>query len=271
MNQAMKRILSFAFVLILVVGLAAPAFAAGKVTTADGQITVGISRPDSYGSGGMVYLYLAYGKKTFNLDCKKIAVSKGTSGAEPSEFVKNSFSAGEKLQYRSGSSWKNRNTGKNTSMYMLMLHVKQPGTAKVVYYVGKTKHTVKLTIKKFLNPVKTLTLTGVNGGKNFPVKRDRGQGSLPLNADVKTARLKVVPAKNWKVLEVEMYDSNTGAERVIGFTPNNGIPAPANAMASCTVNWGRLVKGHDYMINLAFINIRTKAIQSISYQISTGS
>ncbi len=271
MNQAMKRIISFAFVLILVVSLAAPAFAAGKVYTLDGNVTVGAGYVGSDGRM-QVTVCIATGTKKFSIDKNKIKLTKGTAGAELAVCMPYQRTWSSKVQYKDGTRWKASGGSGKSCEFSIGFYAKQPGNTKLTYYVGKTKHTATITVTdKYRSPVKTMTLTGVNGGKNFPVRKDKGSGTLTLNADVKNAKLKIVPAKNWQLRSMSINDNTTYDREYLGMPLGNSPSMPGSGLTSGVINWGRLVKGHTYYINAYFFNTKTFEVQDVSYEIVSGS
>ncbi len=276
MKQALKRILSFAFVLILVVSLAAPAFAAGKVNTLDGNVTISVSNYSTSSSGKYaVTLFLAYGDKKFSIDKNKIKLTKGTAEAALAVFLPGCYGSNsswsEKMEWKNGSKWQTQTSRGKYYNYAIGFYAK-PGTCKVTYYVGSKKHTAAVTITdKYQNPVKTMTLTGVNGGKSFPVKKDQGYGTLTLNATVKNAKLKVVPARNWKLTSMYIEDETTGVEYYLRSGSGYGPSMMAGGLSSGILSCGKLVKGHEYYIGASFFNSKTFMQQSVSYRIQPNS
>ena len=258
MNHSLKRILSFAFALILIASLAAPAFAAGRIKSTDGNITVGMYYVNDDGSG-LVILTLASGDRKFSIDPKKIKVTKGTSGASMGQTNRYFEIESLRNEFMYKGDWKRTDSSDGSYTYTIDLSVKKTGTAKIVYYVGNKPHTVNLTItSKYKNPVKSATLSGVNGGKNFALAKDRGDGKLKkLREDVKGARLKIEAANGWRLIQLGVADMDIGAERRMDFG--------GNGVTRSSLYYGTLVKGHSYFIHARFYNTRTNQRQSITY------
>ena len=99
------------------------------------------------------------------------------------------------------------------------------GTVDIKYKVGKTEKTTKLVIKKYENPIKKITLTGVNDGKDFSsltAKQASVYGewneetmkndSLFTVAEAKDPVLHIEPASGWSITEVYLYFEDSMSE-----------------------------------------------------------
>ena len=108
------------------------------------------------------------------------------------------------------------------------------GTVDIKYTVGKTEKTTKLVIKKYENPIKKITLSGVNDGKDFSslsAKRADVYGewndetmkneSLFTVEEAKDPVLHVEPASGWSISEVYLYFDDGLSEN---FYRNSGKP-----------------------------------------------
>lgn len=89
------------------------------------------------------------------------------------------------------------------------IHVRKPGTTRLVVKTGKAKYTCKLRVVKKQNPFKKYYI----GRKNFGPRFNKDIfASLHKTAD--KARINIVPKKNWQVkkihLEARYYNYKTG-------------------------------------------------------------
>ena len=93
----------------------------------------------------------------------------------------------------------------------------QPGTATISYKLGKKAKKTKVIVKDYVNPIKSITLDGVNGGKNFAKYTDEANIGIteydpvtyePLNSFTIKGQQKPVldiePTSGWSVLNVSL-------------------------------------------------------------------
>ena len=266
MKHSLKRIISFAFVLILVLSFATPAFAAGgKVFYQQGAITVGMDYYYEYSdwSSGSLKLTLAEGPKKFNIDRSSISVDPGTAGAELQGFNLQRNDTRNITQNLTKGKWKTSTSSTYKYFYELSLFVEREGTATVRYSVDGTPYTVNLTITRPVNPLKSVTITGVNNGKNLAEVNDTYYDKVSQSANtVKKAKLKVAASEGWVIRELHMYDESTGFQR--GKVDTNF----SNTLKTATINWGKLQKSHSYQIIVELFNTKTHTKLDRSFSIN---
>ncbi len=259
MSKTMKRVISFAFVLIFVFSLSVPAFAASGVTPVTGTAYLNLGGPA--GKNGYGWLVLAYGNKRFSIDRSTIEVSGAGARLEGTRIVSNE----ELEEYLDNGNWKTAFSNSNYE-YVIKLKMKKTGTTNITYYIGSKKYTLSVKIGSYQNPVKTITLTGVKNGKNFASltsKKGTGTGiELPLKANAKKAVLKVKPASGWKIRGVSIVDTKSG-EQLSRVCRNNG----GSLMSSVTLNWGTLKANRNYEVHVDFINTSTRVSLGWTYKI----
>ena len=108
----------------------------------------------------------------------------------------------------------------------LMFLVKKAGKTKVTFKIGNKKYKINVTVKKLKNPIKKMTITGVNNNKNIATKISYDRINRYLTGDwscfadgfdnVKTSSstLKVTPAKGWKIKNIFYSADNYSHYRV---------------------------------------------------------
>ncbi len=95
------------------------------------------------------------------------------------------------------------------------------GTVDIKYKVGKTEKTTKLVIKKYENPIKKITLSGVNDGKDFSSFTAKEAGvygnwneetmqneSLFTVTKANDPVLHIEPASGWSITQVYLYSED---------------------------------------------------------------
>lgn len=138
----------------------------------------------------------------------------------------------------------------------LLFHAKKAGKATISFKIKGKAYKTKITLKKYVNPVKYISITGVkNKGKtNLANLSDK-----TMIIDLKTSKSKGVPTakisakKGWKIDNISKY---------LGLVKKYKRP-----VASSTF---KVPKGFDYLweFNVTFINVKNKEYITISYVIN---
>ena len=264
MNKTSKRVISLVLVILLAMSMTASAMAAGKVTPIKGTQTVYLSTKniDDY---SWVEVTLATGTKNFTIKRETVKVKAGTAGAKLQEVNKYRWSSSYQEEYRVGSSskWKKYTSKSTDCNYSAWLRVKKAGTATVKYKIGSKSYSTKLKVLAYKNPVKSITMTGVNGGKNFAslTKNQRyPDKALQFTSNVSNSTIKVVPAKGWKVTEVyfNAWGENSSYSRSIGCS---------EGLSSATLKCGKLQVGGSYEAYVELMNTSNGAYMYLWYNI----
>lgn len=261
MKQAWKRILSFAFVLILVLSLAAPAFAASTIEPRTGAVTVVL--PKKSKNNYTVGIRIASSESDFVMNRSDVKVSKGSCNAKLVGFDKIS-SLGETInssyrEYDKG--WaEDRIYSYDDYSYEVWVRVTKPGTAKLTYNLNGSTYTINLKALKYSNPVKSLTIKGYKGGANLASKTaSQSYVTLKQGAAIKDAELTVKAKSGWKVRSLSITDFKTNAMQNVQYGSN------AKGVTSLTIDYGNMPKGHYYSINASFVNTKTGAVSTVTY------
>ena len=139
---------------------------------------------------------------------------------------------------------------------LLRFHAKKAGKATISFKIKGKAYRTKITLKKYVNPVKHISITGVkNKGKtNLANLSDK-----KIRIDLKTSKPKVVPTakisakKGWKIHSISKY---------LGLVKKYKKP-----VANSTF---KVPRGFDYLweFNVTFINVKNKESIVISYSIN---
>ena len=260
MKQNLKRFLSLALMLILVFSLAVPALADdGAITCNEGTYYETFIMTAK--KNGTISVPLAYSyDKPFTINFKEVTV-KGTAGAKLVELRKNDRRSGNASEYCWGDppTWESYEGVSDSTNYSAVLMAKKTGTAIITYKVNGVAHTLTVNIKSWVNPIKSIKMTGVKGGKNL-VKKSANTADFRLNSDVKKATLKIVPASGWDINYLRVFDSTTGTYQEI----SNMFMG----MKSASLNWGKLERSHSYSIYASFYNEKLSVSEQIYYYIN---
>lgn len=139
---------------------------------------------------------------------------------------------------------------------LLEFHAKKAGKAAISFKIKGKFYRTKVTLKKYVNPVKNISITGVkNKGKTNLANLSDKKNHIEL----KTTKPKVAPTakisakKGWKIYSTSNY---LGVVKICKKPVDN-----------LTV---KVPKGFDYLweFNVRFINVKNKESITISYAIN---
>ncbi len=97
----------------------------------------------------------------------------------------------------------------------------KPGKSTISYKIGKSKKKTDIIVKDYENPIKKITLDGVNNGKDFSkltkktgyveTEYDENWNPVPVFdiEQVKHPVLTVVPATGWSIQDVAFFTGST--------------------------------------------------------------
>ena len=265
MKRSTKRILALAMALILALSIAVPVFAAdGTVTPETGTQTTYMTSKN--GSGTSVWVSLATGSKKFTIKRSDVKVSAGTAGAKLYAFEKNYDEYGwlQEYDYSGSGKWETNSSDYVSYSYEAGLRVSSAGKATVSYKIGSKSYKTTVKVLNYVNPVKSITLKGVNGSKSFASLTKEAaytSKSLKLTADTKSAVLKVSPTKGWKITRATFEDETDGISRSIYSYNGKG-------MSSVSLSCGNLKASHTYWISVQFRNSSNGATLSVQYRVN---
>ena len=262
MKKTAKRVVSLVLVMLLVMSMGASVLAAGKVTPIKGTQTVYLSSKSTEYSQ-WVNIALASGTKNFTIKLDTVKVSKGTAKATLEQISKNRNIWSYQEEYRNGSGkWRKISSKSTNCDYSVGLRVQKTGTATVKYKIGSKSYSIKLKVLSYRNPVKSITVTGINGGKNFAslTKNERYATDQTLPKDVSSASVKVTPAKGWKVTWVSL-DEYGGNGKYRYISCDEGL---TTASLSC----GKLSASNNYHVGVEFVNVSNGATMYLWYYIN---
>ncbi|MCD7737011.1 MAG: hypothetical protein LUI07_08650 [Lachnospiraceae bacterium] len=142
------------------------------------------------------------------------------------------------------------------------LKLKKAGTATISFKIGSKTYKSKITVKSYTNPVKSITISGVNSSKTFAskTKSSNSVSGLTLSKTTKNAKISVTAKSGWKVRYISLYNSDTGE--------NYSYSNYSNPKTSASMNLGTLTKGKSYSVYVTFVNTSNGASLSTSYTFS---
>lgn len=140
------------------------------------------------------------------------------------------------------------------------IEAKKPGTANLSFKVGSKTYTSKITVKKYTNPLKSLTITGINSNKNIASKfKSQTYSDISLKSNGKKGSVKVTPNTNWKVVYLQLYDNSN--DRAMYLRSSKGLSSASLPMIE------GLKAGKSYNVYIQLVNTKDNGTQNISFNI----
>ena len=134
---------------------------------------------------------------------------------------------------------------------------KKAGTSTISFKVGKKTYKTKVTVKKYTNPVASVTMEGVNKGKDFSSKSKKA--AFGITAKITTSKdlskLKVKAAKGWELTNIH-YSVEESFESI--------SVRCSSGCTSKTVYLGPVKKGKRAYLSLNFRNTSTNGVQDVT-------
>ena len=260
MSRVLKRGLAVLMVFALCVAMALPVLAADDDIYPNTGTQVVYKSSKSKESTSSVYVSLASGSKAFTIKRSSVKVTPGSTGADMYYFSKNYSVNENEYDYSTSGDW-DVSKWENYS-YEIGLHAKNTGTAKVTYKIGKKSYTTNVKILAYTNPVKSITVTGINSGKSFAnlTKNEAyAQKDLKFKSTVKSAKVQVQAAKGWKITSLSVYDSTKGE--------NRSYSRYSEGVNKATLFWGTLNPTNRYSISVSLRNTSNNASLYCSYSV----
>ncbi len=163
-------------------------------------------------------------------------------------------------------------SGENMSSHSyncgVRIKLKKPGTTTITCKTGGKTYKKKVIIKKYVNPVSSVTITGVNRGKNIAGKTRKKNYVNFKGAKCESSKITVVPKKGWTLESISFSCYDTGESfNQSGKCYNEELQKD---VIYNTLNIGKLVKSNTYSINLNFVN-SAGVREVVGYEISNTS
>lgn len=251
MKTFAKRISALFMAMMLVVTMI-PAVAQAAVS-APTSTTVYLS-----GKTGSSYVNISVSGLTSKQSIAKSSVKSSKTSVLALDSITNGSSS-SKTQY-----WNGGKTNSSSSRYVnINLMAKKAGTSTVSYKVGSKTYKTKVTVKSYVNPIKTLKISGVKNGSstNLASKfKTSNRNNGKLSSSSSNGTVKVTAASGWKITYIDVYSEKTGIVR--------GLNAYGTPVSSATLYTGALKKGNNYSVYIGLKNTKTGGMQYVALSLS---
>lgn len=172
----------------------------------------------------------------------KSSVKSSKSSVAAPYSVTNSSST-SKTQYWNGS----KDYSSSSRYGSISLTAKKAGTSTVSYKIGSKTYKTKLTVKNYVNPVKSLTVSGISGNLASKFK-SYSWANAKIASSKSNGTVKVTAASGWKITSVDLYNSKTGISR--------SVSAYGAPVSSATLYTGSMKKGTAGYVSVSLRNTK---------------
>ncbi len=160
--------------------------------------------------------------------------------------------------------------GKSTS---IMFSIKKPGSSTISFKIDKKKYQTKIYAKKYKNPAKFISITGVKVGDETNLasllNKTSSFDKLKLDKTVKNPRIKVTVKKGWKIssLNYQTLANNPNEE-----SGNRYYKSPVSKAEMPIFNKAKELKkdAGGYFVEVYLVNTKDGAHLSLGYYIDVG-
>lgn len=140
--------------------------------------------------------------------------------------------------------------------YCISLDIKKAGTAKVSFKVGNKAYVSTVKVLSYINPISSLTITGVKNGSSSNLaakfKNSANDANCKVNKAQKNAVITCKAASGWKITSISFSNKNTNIARDI---------YKKNGVSSISLRAGNLAAGQNDYIDIELINTKTGGTQ----------
>ena len=144
------------------------------------------------------------------------------------------------------------------------------GTATISYRIGKSDksyktYKTKLSVYAYENPIESLTITGVNSGKNlasaFKTSNSPYEKTKPVTKNQSNGKITVRGNTNWKITNINFSNDYDNSYMYISY-PQNA------AKSKVTLPVGKLKAGKSGYVHINLYNTKTGGTQRCTYHIA---
>lgn len=228
MKQLVKKVFAATLALTVMFTMLAPVTAEAAVTYNKSQTLYRTSK------SGTSYSGIQVSGLTKSQTIKKTSVKSDKTSVVKPWYLERSTSS-YKTEYFSSNM-----TGYsyNYYSYYIGLELKKAGTAKVSFKIGNKTYKTTIKVKNYTNPLSSVTLTGVNSGKNIASKMNSSNycSTLKLTKTTRNAVVKVKPKSGWKVTSINVENSQTGDTMSISNYGTKGVSNASLKVGTLTKN-----------------------------------
>ncbi len=138
----------------------------------------------------------------------------------------------------------------NSYSYTIGLKLKKAGTTTVSFTIGGNTYSTTVKVVKYVNPVKTIKIKGLNKGKNIASKTKKKNYINFKGVSSKSSTINITPKAGWTVESISCTCSNTDESASRKNTVRNGEAT----VTVKSMSLGVLRKYYTYYIDVTLVN-----------------
>lgn len=139
--------------------------------------------------------------------------------------------------------------------YNIGFAVKKPGTGKISFKVGNKTYTSTIKVLRYVNPLKSVSITGVKGNLAGKFKSSGHNAFCYANKAQKNAVMKCTAVNGWKITGVSFNNNRTHTQYSTNYN------APNSGASSSTLRIGNLSAKQSAYISFTLRNTKNGAVQ----------
>ena len=136
-----------------------------------------------------------------------------------------------------------------------VLPLKKPGTGKISFKVGNKTYTSTIKVLRYVNPLKSVSITGVKGNLAGKFKSSGHNAFCYANKAQKNAVMKCTAVNGWKITGVSFNNNRTHTQYSTNYN------APNSGASSSTLRIGNLSAKQSAYISFTLRNTKNGAVQ----------
>ena len=143
----------------------------------------------------------------------------------------------------------------------LLINLYKRGKTKISFKIGSKKYSFNLITNQKIKPIKKITISGINKGKNINNYKDQDGNIFVKGSDVKNAVLTIKLKKGWSVDSIYVSsDKPENAEKLSDYSfginakRNNVLDGKTVITNLNTLTLGRLVKNYSYGFTIILVH-----------------
>lgn len=259
MKKIAKRFLAFLFVVLLICTTVSPAFAAGSRYAMTS--TYSVYRPSTSSGTQMVYVPLAYSDDDSSAYMKRsdISISNNSCGATLVGLNRSAYVFLDQEETDGGTD----TDGFMNNSYNAMVRVKNSGSCTINFKVDGKSYTRTLRVLAYQNPIKSLTMKGIYGDKDFvslTKTSATASSTIKVSANKSNVLLKATPASGWRFSSIDCRDLTKGMRQ----TQTGGTEGYTAGYLKIPV----IRNDRNYIVTVSLYNTNTGASITITYRLN---
>lgn len=251
MKKILKKLSYALLVMIMVLGIMSVTANAETGIKYDKNVAVYMTGKDYLDSWKSVTIYIDGVPKNQSISKSSVKIISGKNVVSLSDIWRSTENYS--IEYFE----KGKKARKDISRYdSISLTAKKTGNAKISFKVAGKTYTSKIKILPYVNPISSLTITGVQNGssKNLAGKfKKSNEANVQVKKGQKNASITCKAAAGWKITSLTFSNKTTSiGKRIVS----------EKGVSSVKLRAGNLVAGQKGYITITLLNTETGGTQS---------